>query len=100
MNFKNSKVTRILSTSQPAVRPSSASATALEFLHKKLKVIVSDLRNSCSEEHLFKGEKLAKGVNKLVGKVSINLLRHAKSAICIISIIIVINALYLYQVSS
>ena len=28
------------------------------------------------------------GVNKLVGKVSINLLRHAKSAVCIISIII------------
>ena len=34
--------------------------------------------------HLQKGEKLPKGVNKLVGKVSINLLHHAKSTVCII----------------
>ena len=33
--FKNLKFTRILSVSQPAVRPGSASATALEFLHNK-----------------------------------------------------------------
>ena len=37
---------------------------------------------------LQKGEKPANSVNKLVGKVSINLLHHAKSAIYIISIII------------
>ena len=41
-----------------------------------------------SSNHLQKGEKLAKGVNKLVGKVSINLLCLAKSALCVISIII------------
>ena len=35
MNFKNLKFTQILSISQPAVRPGSASATALEFLHNK-----------------------------------------------------------------
>ena len=39
MNFKNLKFTRISSASQPAsqpaVRPGSASATALEFLHNK-----------------------------------------------------------------
>ena len=39
MNFKNLKFTCILSASQPAsqpaVRPGSASATALEFLHNK-----------------------------------------------------------------
>ena len=39
MNFKNLKFTRISSISQPAcqpaVRPGSASATALEFLHNK-----------------------------------------------------------------
>ena len=35
MNFKNSKFTCILSASQPAVRPGSASAMALEFLHNK-----------------------------------------------------------------
>ena len=39
MNFKNLKSTHILSASQPAsqpaVRPGSASATALEFLHNK-----------------------------------------------------------------
>ena len=33
--FKNLKFTHILSASQPAVRPGSASATALEFLHNK-----------------------------------------------------------------
>ena len=32
--------------------------------------------------------EIAKGVNKLVGNVSINLLHHAKSAICVINIII------------
>ena len=37
---------------------------------------------------LQKGKKLAKGVNKLVGKVTINLLRHTKSAISIMSKII------------
>ena len=35
MNFKNLKFTRISSISQPTVRPGSASATALEFLHNK-----------------------------------------------------------------
>ena len=35
MNFKNLKFTRISSISQPSVRPGSASATALEFLHSK-----------------------------------------------------------------
>ena len=39
MNFKNLKFTRVLSNSQPAsqpaVRPSSTSATALEFLHNQ-----------------------------------------------------------------
>ena len=39
MNFKNLKFTNISSisqpASQPAVRPDSASATALEFLHNK-----------------------------------------------------------------
>ena len=43
MNFKNLKFTRISSisqpasqlASQPAVRPGSASATAVEFLHNK-----------------------------------------------------------------
>ena len=35
MNLKNFKFTRISSASQPAVRPGSASATALEFLHNK-----------------------------------------------------------------
>ena len=39
INFKNLKFTRISSASQPAsqpaVRPGSASATALEFLHNK-----------------------------------------------------------------
>ena len=39
MNFKNLKFTRISSisqpASQPAIRPGSASATALEFLHNK-----------------------------------------------------------------
>ena len=33
MNFKNLKFTGILSISQPAVKPGSTSATALEFLH-------------------------------------------------------------------
>ena len=41
-----------------------------------------------SLNHLQKGDKLAKGVNKLLGKVLINLLHHAKSADSIISIII------------
>ena len=66
MNFKN-LLAFCLTTSQPAVRPSSASATALESLQNKV---------------------IAKGVNKLVGKVSINLLCHTKLAICLISIII------------
>ena len=35
MNFKNLKFSRISSASQPAVRPGSASATALEFLYNK-----------------------------------------------------------------
>ena len=35
MNFKNLKFTRILSISQPAVRPHFVSATALEFLHNE-----------------------------------------------------------------
>ena len=35
MNFKNSKCTRISSASQPAIRPGSTSAMALEFLHYK-----------------------------------------------------------------
>ena len=35
MDFKNLKFTCISSASQPAVRPSSASAMALEFLHHK-----------------------------------------------------------------
>ena len=35
MNFKNLKLTHILSISQPAVRPGSVSATALEFLNNK-----------------------------------------------------------------
>ena len=35
MNFKKLKFTRISSISQPAVRPGSTSATALEFLHNK-----------------------------------------------------------------
>ena len=35
MNFKNLKFTCISSASQPAVRPGSASAMALEFLHNK-----------------------------------------------------------------
>ena len=35
MNFKILKFTHILSVSQPAVRPGSTSATALEFLHNK-----------------------------------------------------------------
>ena len=35
MNFKNLKFARISSISQPAVRPGSVSATALEFLHNK-----------------------------------------------------------------
>ena len=39
MNFKNLKFTRIMSASQPAsqsaVKPGSASAMALEFLHNK-----------------------------------------------------------------
>ena len=35
MNFKNLKFIRILNASLLAVRPSSTSATALEFLHNK-----------------------------------------------------------------
>ena len=35
INFKNLSFTRILSASQPAIRPSFASATAVEFLHNK-----------------------------------------------------------------
>ena len=36
MNFKNLKFTHIrLSASQPAIRPGSASATPLEFLHNE-----------------------------------------------------------------
>ena len=35
MNVKNLKFTRILSASQPAVRPNCASATFLQFLHSK-----------------------------------------------------------------
>ena len=35
MSFKNLKFTCIASVSQPAVRPGSTSATALEFLHNK-----------------------------------------------------------------
>ena len=39
---------------------------------------------------LQKGEKLVKGVNKLVGKALINLLHHARSGVCRISIITII----------
>ena len=46
-----------------------------------------------SSSHLQKGEKLAKGANKLVGKVSINLLRQVNSAVCVISIIIDVPAI-------
>ena len=37
-----------------------------------------------ASNRLQKGEKLVKGVNKLVGKVLIYLLCHKKSAVCII----------------
>ena len=94
----------------PAVRPGSTMARAPVFY--TIKLIVSDLRNRCSKEHLFnapwcflypllvsfhlqiaygKVRNSQIGVNKLVGQVLINLLCHAKfiaSAACVISIII------------
>ena len=90
--------------SQSAIRPGSASATALEFLHNKgnhvgfTKLFFQRTFIHCAMVLPFILYQLAfvfklligiaKGVNKLVGKVSINLLRHAKSAICVINIII------------
>ena len=79
----------------PAIRPSSTMAKASVF--STIKVMVSDLRNCCSKESLFtvplclflllgfclqiaykNVKNLQIGVNKLVGKVPINLLLHAK----------------------
>ena len=92
--FKNCKFTHILSPSQPAIRPGSTSATALEFLHNKgnhvefMKLLFQSTFIHCAivlslilyylafifkslteGESLRKGEKLAKAVDKLVGKV-------------------------------
>ena len=96
---------------QPAVRSGSTMARVPVF--HTIKVIASDLRNCCSEKvyplhhgasfilllvsfhHQItyrKVRNLQIGVNKLVGKVSINLLHHAQSATCVISIFI--DALY------
>ena len=75
------------------------------------KAITLDLQNCCSYKSLFnvpmcflllsfrlqiayrKVRNLEIGVDKLVGKVSINLLCHAKVSACIINIIIIIDAL-------
>ena len=51
MKFKSSKFTHILSDSQPAKRPSSATATALEYLNNKDNHI-RFIQNCCSKECL------------------------------------------------